>query len=388
MDDDAKGVLRGIRIIELAGIGPGPFCGMMLADHGAEVIRIHRPGAKRDPLDVLARSRRDITVDLKCPEGVDVVRDLCRTADGLIEGFRPGVMERLGLGPDVLLNDNPKLVFGRMTGWGQTGPMAPLAGHDINYIALTGVLDSIGPAGEKPTPPVNYIGDFGGGGMLLAFGMTAALLAVSRGGDGQVVDAAMTDGSAILSAMMWHMIARGMWSAERGKNLLDGGSHFYDTYVCRDGRCIAVGAIEPHFHRGLLDRLGLSGDPSFSRRMDPAAWPALKAKLAAAFAGRTRDEWCAILEGADVCFAPVLTFEEAPRHPHNAARGTFTTVSGQTQPAPAPRFGLTPAGRPSPPDPADANTESVLHELGVASHRIEALKTIASRRADTQFMAE
>jgi alpha-methylacyl-CoA racemase len=335
------GPLAGIRIIEFAGIGPGPFCGMMLADHGAEVVRIARPGARRDRTDILARGRQWREIDMKTPEGIAEARDLCRNADGIIEGYRPGVMERLGLGPEVLIGDNPKLVYGRITGWGQDGPLAHAAGHDINYIALSGVLATIGTAGAKPVPPVNYLGDFGGGGMLLAFGMVSALLAAKMGAPGQVVDAAMVDGAALLSAMTWQFRNAGMWRDEAGTNLLDGAAHFYDTYVCADGQFVAIGSIEPQFYALLRETVGVADDPAFDAQMDARQWPALKAKLAAIFASRTRDEWCAVMEGTDICFAPVLTMGEAPAHPHNAARGTFIEVDGLSQPAPAPRYSVT-----------------------------------------------
>lgn len=340
------GALAGIRIIEFAGIGPGPFAAMMLADHGAEVIRIDRPGARLDPREPLLRNRRSVLLDMKSDEGVAGARALCREADGLIEGFRPGVMERLGLGPDVLLADNPRLIYGRMTGWGQTGPYAPAAGHDINYIALSGVLHGIGRAGEKPVPPVNYIGDFGGGGMLMAFGMVAALLAVKNGAPGQVIDAAMTDGSALLAAMSYGFLSQGLMTVTRGTNLLDGGAPFYDTYECVDGNHVAIGAIEPQFYALLRQKAGVADDPAFDAQFDRAGWPALKERFAAIFRQRTRAEWCALLEGSDACFAPVLSLIEAPDHPHNVARGTFVTLAGSPQPAPAPRFSATPAASP------------------------------------------
>ncbi|MEQ1931181.1 MAG: CaiB/BaiF CoA-transferase family protein, partial [Parvularculaceae bacterium] len=276
-----SGPLEGVRIVEFAGIGPGPFCGMMLADHGAEVIRIDRMGALAMPKDPLARSRKSVVLDMKKPEGARLARELAASADGLIEGFRPGVMERLGLGPDVLLKDNPKLVYGRMTGWGQTGPLASAAGHDINYISISGALHTCGRAGEKPTPPVNYLGDFGGGGMMLAFGMVAALLAVRNGAPGQVVDCAMTDGSALLSAMTWGFLAMGRWRDERGVNMLDTGAHFYDVYETKDGKWLSIGAIEPQFYALLREKLGLAQDKDFDAQYDPAAWPRLKEKVAA-----------------------------------------------------------------------------------------------------------
>ncbi len=335
------GPLAGLRIIELAGIGPGPFAAMMLADHGAEVIRIDRPGARIDAKDPLLRSRRLIGVDLKSPEGKARVRDLVRGADGLIEGFRPGVTERLGLGPDLLLADNPRLVYGRMTGWGQFGPYAQAAGHDINYIALAGALHAYGRAGEKPTPPINMVGDFGGGGMMLAFGMVSALLHAQKTGQGQVIDAAMTDGSATLMSMIWGFKANGIWSDDRGTNLLDTGSHMYDTYETSDGKWISIGSLEPQFYAELRRLAGLAEDSDFDAQMDRKAWGPLKAKLTALFLSKTRDEWCALMEMTDVCFAPVLSLAEAPAHPHNAARGTFIEVGGVMQPAPAPRYSLT-----------------------------------------------
>ena len=335
------GPLSGLRIIELAGIGPGPFAAMMLADHGAEVIRIDRPGARIDAKDPLLRSRRLIGVDLKSPEGKAKVRDLVKTADGLIEGFRPGVTERLGLGPDVLLADNPRLVYGRMTGWGQFGPYAQAAGHDINYIALAGALHAYGRAGEKPTPPINMVGDFGGGGMMLAFGMVSALLHAKTTGQGQVIDAAMTDGAATLMSMIWGFRANGIWSDDRGTNLLDTGAHMYDTYETSDAKWISIGSLEPQFYAELRRLAGLAADKDFDAQMDRSQWGPLKAKLTALFLTKTRDEWCALMEMTDVCFAPVLSMAEAPLHPHNAARGTFIEVDGIMQPAPAPRYSVT-----------------------------------------------
>ncbi len=369
------GPLAGIRIIEFAGIGPGPFCAMMLADHGAEVIRIERPGNVLDPRDPLSRNRTSIIIDTKTDEGKAVARDLCRTADGLIEGFRPGVMERLGLGPDVLLADNPGLVYGRMTGWGQYGPYAHAAGHDINYIALSGVLHTVGRAGERPVPPVNYVGDFGGGGMMLAFGMLAALLAVRGGAPGQVIDCAMTDGSALLAGMSWHMLAIGANADMPGTNMLDGAAHFYDTYECADGKWVSIGSIEPQFYALLRQHAGVADDPAFHAQHDRAGWPALKAKLAAIFATRTRDEWDAIMAGTDVCFAPVLSMREAPQHPHNVARHTFATIGGVTQPMPAPRYSLSSTDVPRPAPRAGDNADEVLLGLGYDSDRIDALRS-------------
>jgi alpha-methylacyl-CoA racemase len=367
------GVLKGIRIIEIGGIGPGPFAGMMLADHGAEVITIQRRGAYFVPQEASSRSRRSIILDIKKADGLAVARHLCRSADGLIEGFRPGVMERLGLGPDALLAENPKLVYGRMTGWGQFGPLAQSAGHDINYIAVSGVLHTVGTRGGKPVPPVNLVGDFGGGGMLLAFGMAAALLGVRLGRPGQVVDAAMTDGSALLAGMCYGQLAAGLYHDERGVNWCDGGAHYYDTYTCSDGRWISIASWEPQFYALLREKLGLD-DPAFDAQQDESAWPALKERLAAIFLQRTRDEWCALLEGSDVCFAPVLSLREAPSHPHNLDRQTFISVGDVTQPAPAPRFSATPAPAPIPAPDIGADGEAILREMGYANDAIKALR--------------
>jgi alpha-methylacyl-CoA racemase len=343
------GPLSGVRIIEMAGLGPAPFCGMMLADHGAEVIVVHRPGGAPDPRDPLARSRRLVEVDLKTADGVARVHDLVRDADGLIEGFRPGVMERLGLGPDTLLGINPKLVYGRMTGWGQDGPLAARAGHDINYIAIAGALGAFGRAGDKPTPPINMVGDFGGGGLLLAFGMVSAVLNARATGQGQVIDCSMVDGAALLMSMIWGFRATAGWRDERGVNMLDTGAHFYDTYETADGKFIALGAIEPQFYAEFRARAGLADDADFDRQMDRESWPLLKDKLAALFRTRTRDAWSALLEDSDACFAPVLAMSEAPGHAHNHARGTFVSIDGVTQPAPAPRYSVTPLALPGHP---------------------------------------
>ncbi len=341
------GVLGGITIIEMAGIGPGPFAGMMLSDHGARVIRVERVGAPdMQGRDVLSRNREIIQLDMKSPEAVAKVRELCKSADGIFEGFRPGVMERMGLGPDVLLSDNPKLVFGRMTGWGQFGPLAPAAGHDINYISVSGNLHAYGRPDQKPTPPTNAIGDFAGGGMMLAFGMVAALLNVQRGGNGQVVDVAMTDGAAIIHAMQWGFRGMGMWEDTRGVNMLDTAAHFYDTYECADGKFISIGSIEPQFYALLREKLGLKGDADFDAQMDKSKWPALKAKLTNIFKTKPRAHWDALMEGTDICYGPIVSMAEALSHPHNVARGTFVQVSGVDQPAPAPRFTGTPAPAP------------------------------------------
>jgi len=335
------GPLAGINIIEFAGIGPGPFCGMMLADQGATVTVLHRPGRAPDPRLALSRSRNLVAIDLKSDEGIETARDLVKNADGLIEGFRPGVMERLGLGPDVLLADNPKLVYGRMTGWGQYGPLASAAGHDINYISISGALHAFGRAGEKPTPPINMVGDFGGGGMMLAFGMVSALLHAKTGGTGQVVDCAMSDGSAALMAMIYDFHNIGQWQDERGVNLLDTGAHFYDTYETGDGKFISIGSIEPQFYAELRQAAGLADDTDFDAQMDPRQWSALKEKLTALFKTKTRSQWCDLMEGTDICFAPVLSLTEAKEHPHNVERQTFVDVGGLKQPAPVPRYSVT-----------------------------------------------
>ena len=362
--------LAGLRIVEMAGIGPGPFCGMMLADHGAEVIRIDRgvqPGFSDPAKDPLLRSRRSISLDLKTPQGIAAVRRIAATADGLIEGFRPGVMERLGLGPDRLLADNPRLVYGRMTGWGQDGPLAQEPGHDINYIALSGALHAFGRAGDRPTPPINMVGDFGGGGMLLAFGMLAALLHAQRSGEGQVVDAAMTEGSALLMSMIWGFRAMGRWSDARGTNLLDGGAPFYDTYASADGKWIAVGAIEPAFYAALRRVLALD-DPLWTRQFDPAAWPAMREALAARFLTRSRDAWVAAFAGSEACVTPVLDAAEAAAHPHNRHRAMLPSAGGVTQPAPAPRYS---ASTTVPPAMATARDDAAaLADLGFSAAEI------------------
>jgi alpha-methylacyl-CoA racemase len=341
------GPLKGLRVIEIAGVGPCPFAGMMLADHGAEVIRIDRIGGVKagppmDPAkDILSRSRKSICVDLKHEEGTKIVRALCKRADCLIEGFRPNVMERLRLGPAVLLDDNPRLVYGRMTGWGQTGPLAQAAGHDINYISITGNLHTYGRAGCKPTPPLNAVGDFGGGGMLLAFAVVSAMLHARGTGQGQVIDCSVMDGAALLASMTWSLRAMCAWSNERGSNLLDSGAPFYETYETADNRYVALGPIEPHFYARFRALAGISDDPEFGGELDVRRWPALKEKLATLFKSKSRDQWCALLEGTDACFAPILSMDEARHHPHCAARGTFIEVDGVVQPSPAPRYSAT-----------------------------------------------
>ncbi len=362
------GALDGIRILEIAGIGPGPFCAMMLSDMGADVLRIDRadrvkPGGLAS-FDVLNRGRRSVGVDLKRPEGVALVLRLLEQADGLIEGFRPGVMERLGLGPEVCLGRNAKLVYGRMTGWGQDGPMAQAAGHDINYIALAGALEPMGRRGEAPLAPLNLVGDFGGGGLMLAYGMVCALLERQRSGCGQVVDAAMVDGAAALMAMFHGFRHAGFWEDERGTNMLDSGAHFYEVYECSDGRYVSVGAIEPQFYARLLEGLGEAA-AKLPAQMDRARWPEGKEILREIFLSRTREDWCAIFEGTDACFAPVLSIGEAPQHPHNRARGTFVEVAGVPQPAPVPRFSRTPGAIQRPPAAPGQQTDEGLEAWGV-----------------------
>ncbi len=373
------GPLRDIRILEIAGIGPGPFAAMMLADMGADVIRIDRAqkvdsNITTDPSrDVLNRGRRSLGVDLKHPDGVETVLRLAEGCHALIEGFRPGVMERLGLGPDVCLGRNPKLVYGRMTGWGQDGPLAHAAGHDINYIALAGALDPIGRPGAPPVAPLNLVGDFGGGGMLLAFGIACALLEARGSGRGQVVDAAMVDGASVLMTFIHGLRAMGLWSDERGTNLLDSGSHFYDSYETSDGRYVSVGSIEPQFYAELLERTGLDAE-DLPRQMDREAWPAMKERMRELFKTRTRDEWCELLEGTDVCFAPVLGMTEAAEHPHNRARGTFVEVAGIVQPGPAPRFGRTGAEISRPPPRPGEHSDEVLDSFGFSDAEIARLR--------------
>ncbi|MEP7222412.1 MAG: CaiB/BaiF CoA-transferase family protein [Novosphingobium sp.] len=346
-----SGPLNGVRIIEFEAIGPSPYACMMLADNGADVIRIGRVGGSPgdDILDVskdiLSRSRRVVRLDLKTPQGVERARELVRTADAIVEGLRPGVMEKLGLGPDVLLADQPKLIYARMTGWGQSGPYAAEAGHDINYIALAGTLHALGREGEKPTPPINLVGDFGGGGMLLAFGIVSAILNARVTGMGQVIDCSMLDGSASLMSMIWSLRAAGQWRDVRGVNLLDTGSHFYDTYETSDGKYVAIGSVEPQFYRKLLDGIGIT-DLAFDSQMRSASWPELKVRLTEIFKTRTRAEWCEALEYRNACFAPVLSMAEAPHHPHNIERGVFVEVDGVVQPGPAPRYSRTPNATP------------------------------------------
>ena len=370
------GPLKGLKIIEMAGIGPGPFCGMVLADLGAEIIRVDRAsaigtGSKKEPSN---RGKKSIAVDLKAKEGVEVVLKLVETADAIFEGFRPGVMERLGLGPDVCLARNERIVFGRMTGWGQKGPLANAAGHDINYISLSGALAAIGRPGSPPVPPLNLIGDFGGGGMLLALGLVAALLESKESKQGQVVDAAMTDGSALLMTMIYSMQSSGMWKTTMGSNLLDGGSHFYDTYECKDGKFISIGSIEPQFY-ALLCQIAELDEKVFSKQMSRDLWPEQKEEIKKIFLKKTRDEWCELMEGTDVCFAPVLDMSEAPQHPHNKERKTFIDLEGVTQPAPAPRFSRTEPEVVSSPSIVGEHTNEVLSSIGLSEADISSLKT-------------
>lgn len=380
------GPLSGIRVVEIAGIGPGPFAAMMLADMGAEVVRVDRAQSVRDGAsgahwDVMLRGRRNVALDLKHPEGVATLLHLVQHADALIEGFRPGVMERLGIGPTECLARNPKLVFGRMTGWGQEGPYANAAGHDINYIALAGALAHFGRAGEPPTPPLNMVGDFGGGGMLLAYGVVCALLEAQRSGQGQVVDAAMVDGSAVLMSMFWAFKNVGMFDENaRGTNLLDTGAHFYDVFECADGEWVSIGSIEPQFYALLLEKTGLAGDSELAAQMERAQWPQLKQKLAKVFRTKTRAQWNEAMEGTDVCYAPVLRMSEAAQHPHNVARQTFVQIDGVTQPSPAPRYSRSGTSTPTAPAHAGQHTREVLADWGVDAARIDTLLASGAAR--------
>lgn len=358
------GPLEGMKVVEMAGLGPAPFCAMLFADMGAQVVRIERPGgaAKIDRTEVTARGRPMIEIDLRHREGQETVLHMIETADVLIEGFRPGVMERLGLGPDICLARRPRLVYGRMTGWGQTGPLSQAAGHDINYIAISGALNAIGLRGQAPVVPLNLVGDFGGGAMLLAFGVLAAVLEARRSGTGQVVDAAMTDGTALLSAMTYGFRAAGSWTNSREENMLDGGAHYYGTYECRDGKYIAIGAIEPQFYALLMERCGITDSDLLQLQQDRGHWPAFKQRIGDIFRMKTQGEWCDLLEGSDACFAPVLDWDEAPRHRHNVARGTFVTIDGVTQPAAAPIFSRTPGV--AMPVQSGSDPEQVLRDWG------------------------
>ncbi|HEX3498323.1 MAG TPA: CaiB/BaiF CoA-transferase family protein [Stellaceae bacterium] len=374
------GPLAGFRIVEIAGIGPAPMCAMLLADLGAEVLRVERMQAsglgidKPARFEIMNRSRHAVAIDLKKPQGVETVLRLVAGADAFIEGFRPGVTERLGIGPEACLKRNPRLVYGRMTGWGQSGPLSQAAGHDLNYIALTGVLHAIGRAGQKPTPPLNLVGDFGGGALYLALGIACGLLEAQRSGKGQVVDAAMTDGAASLMTMFFGMLAASQFTTERGANILDSGAFFYEVYECADGKHVAVAPIEDKFLAELFRLLEL--DPAgFPAKLDEAGWPAAKEKLAAVFKTRTQAEWCRLLEGSDACFAPVLSLDDAPNHPHNKARGTFVTIGGIVQPAPAPRFSRTQAATPTPPE---APQSEALRDWGLGENEIAALREVGA----------
>ena len=372
------GPLTGVRVIEIASLAPAPFGCMILADLGADVLRVDRaercgPHAAQ-PRDPLSRGRRSIGLNLKDGAAIDLLLRLIANADVLVEGFRPGVAERLGFGPDVCASRNPRLIFARMTGWGQHGPLAHTAGHDIDYIGISGALGMVGRAGERPVPPVNLIGDFGGGGMLLALGILAALVERERSGTGQVVDAAMVDGSALLTSFVYGLRAAGGWQDARGSNLLDGGAPFYDTYATADGEYVAVGALEPQFYAALLQGLGLAG-ASLPEQHHRAGWPVLRQRFAETFSQRTRAEWEQVFAGTDACVSPVLSLAEAPAHPHAVARSAFVAVGGVTQPAPAPRFGRTPADSPSPPPRPGADTDAVLADLGLPAGDVTHLRS-------------
>lgn len=378
-EEKIMGTLSSYKIIEFAGIGPAPMCAMLLSDMGAEVLRIDRAEEAnlgiptKAKYSVLHRGRRSVALDLKHKEGIETALTLIERADALIEGFRPKVMERLGLGPDLCLARNPRLVYGRMTGWGQDGPLAHAAGHDINYIALTGALHGIGRKGEAPVPPLNLVGDFGGGGVYLALGVVAALLEAQKSGKGQVIDVAMTDGASSLMAAIYGMRAAGVWTDERGANILDTGAHFYDVYETSDGKYISIGSIEPKFYAELLRLTGLENE-ELPRQNDRSSWAVLKERVAATFKSKTREEWCRIMEGSDVCFAPVLNMEEAPNHPHNRQRETFVEIDGVVQPAPAPRFSRTPSAIQRPPASAGEHTEEALRDWGFSAGELERLK--------------
>ena len=377
------GPLHGIRVIEMAGMGPGPFCGMLLADMGADVIRVERLAASDRGIDfpprfdLLNRNKRSVAINLKSAEGTASLLRLIEGADALIEGFRPGVMERLGVGPDVCMNVNKKLVYGRITGWGQDGPLAPAAGHDVNYIALSGALHSIGPAQGKPTVPLNLLGDFGGGALYLAMGMLAAIIEAGKSGKGQVVDTAMVDGVASLMTMQYGLLQMGMWKNPRGENLLDGGAPFYDVYETSDGLHVSVGAIERRFYEELLERIGLKGE-ALPKQNDPNGWQELRERLAAVFASRTRAEWCELLEGTDACFAPVLSPAEAVTHPHSVARGVYTDIDGVVQPQPVPRFSRTPSSLRHAPHAPGEDTAQTLADWGFSGDEIAALRAVGA----------
>jgi len=377
------GPLTGYRVIELAGIGPGPMCAMLLSDMGADVIRIDRTAdaglgiAMEQKWALLNRGRKSIAFDLKKPEAIEALLKMVEKADALIEGYRPGVTERLGLGPDVCLKRNPRLVYGRMTGWGQEGPMAHAAGHDINYIALSGALHSIGRRGEAPVPPLNLVGDFGGGALYLALGVVAGILEAQKSGKGQIVDAAMVDGAASLMTAIYGIHGSGRWTDNRGDNILDTGAHYYDVYETKDGKYISIGSIETKFYDELLELSGLKKE-ELARQNDRDAWPAMKQKVSAVFKTKTRDEWCKIMEGSDVCFAPVLSMTEAPKHPHNKHRGTFIEDDGVIQPGPAPRFSRTPSKIQRPPARPGEHSEEALREWGFNAAEVEQLRKVGA----------
>ena len=360
-----QGPLKGVKVLEFVGLGPAPFCAMMLSDMGAEVVRVERPGTHdAGSADILARGRRSLPLNLKDPTSIDICRDLIANTDILIEGYRPGVMERLGLGPDMALGANPALIYGRMTGWGQTGPLSQAAGHDINYIALTGALAAIGEK-ENPSPPLNLVGDFGGGAMYLAFGVLAALTHARATGEGQVVDAAIVDGAASLMASQHQLAAMGLWNTDRGSNLLDGGAHFYSVYQCLDGKHVSIGPLEPEFYALLCEKLGL--DPvELPANWNGEGWIQSKQTFKAIFKTRTRDQWCEILEGTDVCFAPVLNYEESAEHPHMKSRNVYETIDKVRQPAPAPRFSKTPGKIQISPSKSAENARTILEDWGVS----------------------
>ena len=360
------GPLKDIKVIEMAGIGPAPFCGMILADMGAEVISVERITAagRGSSADIASRGKKSIAVDIRKPEGQDIIKKLVESADVLIEGFRPGVMEKNNLGPDELLKINPKLIFGRMTGWGQNGPLANAAGHDINYIALSGVLGAIGKKETPPPPPLNLIGDFGGGGMLLALGVCAALNTVNKEGKGQVIDAAMTEGSALLMSMMYGMLNSGIWTDSRDSNLLDGAAHFYGCYECKDGKFVSIGSIEPQFYSLLREKMNIDED-IFDNQMDKNSWPALRENLETRFKEKTRDEWSQIMEGTDICFAPVLSMNEAIKHEHNVERKSFFNLDNVVQPSPAPKFSYSESEVSHPPVKVGTHTKEIMISLGL-----------------------
>ena len=366
------GPLKDIKVIEMAGIGPAPFCGMILADMGAEVISVERITAagRGSSADIASRGKKSIAVDIRKPEGQEIIKKLIDSADVLIEGFRPGVMEKNNLGPDALLNINPKLIYGRMTGWGQTGPLANAAGHDINYIALSGVLGAIGKKESPPPPPLNLIGDFGGGGMLLALGVCAALNTVNKEGKGQVIDAAMTEGSALLMSMMYGMLNSGIWTDSRDSNLLDGAAHFYGCYECKDGKFVSIGSIEPQFYALLREKMNIDED-IFDNQMDKTSWSALRENLEIRFKEKTRDEWCEIMEGTDICFAPVLSMSEAITHDHNVERNSFFNLDNVIQPSPAPKFSYSKSEVSHPPVKVGTHTKEIMSSLGLDEEVID-----------------